>query len=94
MLLITCPHCGPRDHVEFSYGGDATVVRPDPTTASDEEWAAYIYLRDNPRGPHLEFWHHNAGCRAWIKVLRDTLTHEIAATALPGEPFAMPGNAP
>ncbi|HLS32032.1 MAG TPA: sarcosine oxidase subunit delta, partial [Brevibacterium sp.] len=21
MLLIDCPHCGPRDEVEFHYGG-------------------------------------------------------------------------
>src|SRR5712692_5722874 len=53
MLLITCPHCGPRDHVEFTYGGDATRARPDPAAASDAAWVDYVYLRDNPRGPHL-----------------------------------------
>jgi heterotetrameric sarcosine oxidase delta subunit len=94
MLLIICPYCGPRDQVEFSYGGDATVTRPDPTIVSDEDWAAYMYLRDNPKGPHLEFWQHHAGCRAWIKVLRDTLTHEITGTALPSAPLAVPGKAP
>jgi heterotetrameric sarcosine oxidase delta subunit len=94
MLLITCPYCGPRDHIEFSYGGDATLTRPDPTTVSDEDWAAYIYLRDNPKGPHLEFWHHHAGCRAWIKIFRDTLTHEITGTALPGAPLGLSGKAP
>jgi heterotetrameric sarcosine oxidase delta subunit len=87
MLLITCPHCGPRDHSEFSYGGDAAVVRPDPATVSDEAWAAYIYLRDNPKGPHRELWQHTAGCRAWITVARDTLTHAISGTALVGTPF-------
>ena len=78
MLLIACPFCGPRDHVEFTYGGDATVRRPDPATASDGDWAEYIYLRDNPKGPHLEYWQHHAGCRAWLTVRRDTLSHEIA----------------
>jgi heterotetrameric sarcosine oxidase delta subunit len=53
-----------------------------------------MYLRDNPKGPHLEFWQHHAGCRAWIKVLRDTLTHEITGTALPSAPLAVPGKAP
>jgi methylglutamate dehydrogenase subunit B len=81
MLFITCPFCGPRDHVEFVYGGDATLTRPDPTTASDADWADYIYLRDNPKGPHLEYWQHLAGCRAWLTVRRDTLTHKITMTS-------------
>jgi len=47
MLLIPCPHCGPRDYTEFTYGGDASVRRPsNPYTLSDEDWAAYVYLRD------------------------------------------------
>src|SRR3546814_8270426 len=29
-MLIPCPHCGPRDVGEFTYGGDATKERPDP----------------------------------------------------------------
>ena len=54
MLLIPCPWCGPRDHSEFTYGGDATAKRPaDPQAASDEDWFAYVYLRANPRGAHL-----------------------------------------
>lgn len=78
MLLINCPHCGERAQTEFTYGGDATVERPsDPDAITLEAWNAYVYLRDNPRGPHTEFWHHTAGCRCWIKVRRDTLTHEI-----------------
>ena len=80
MLLIPCPFCGPRDHVEFSYGGDGTLTRPDPS-APDAAWIDYIYLRDNPKGPHLEYWQHHAGCRAWLKVRRDTVTHEITTTA-------------
>ena len=84
MILIHCPWCGPRNMSEFAYGGDATVKRPaDPASASDGEWFDYVYLRNNPRGGHLELWHHNAGCRRWVKVLRDTLTHEILATGAP-----------
>ena len=29
MLHIRCPHCGMRSQNEFSYGGDATVKRPE-----------------------------------------------------------------
>ena len=84
MLLISCPHCGPRDATEFVYGGDANVRRPTDTAAlSDQEWSAYVYLRDNPRGEHDELWQHSFGCRRWIAVKRNTLTHEIIATGLP-----------
>ena len=93
MLLIPCPWCGPRAQVEFTYGGDAKVTRPaDPAKATDEAWHAYLYLRDNPRGPHAELWQHTGGCRRWFQVLRDTLTHEILAAAPPGE--ALPGQDP
>ena len=81
MLLIDCPHCGPRAQIEFTYGGDATAARPpDPDALEINEWLDFVYLRENPRGPHVEWWHHAAGCRRWIKVRRDTLTHEISAT--------------
>ena len=36
MLRIPCPFCGTRDHTEFSYEGDATVVYP-ALDASEEE---------------------------------------------------------
>jgi heterotetrameric sarcosine oxidase delta subunit len=84
MLIIHCPHCGPRDHTEFSYGGDATVRRP-ADGAPVETWTDFVYLRDNPRGPHEELWQHVQGCRAWVVVTRDTLTHSISATRLPSE---------
>ena len=84
MLLITCPQCGPRDVTEFTYGGDAGVRRPaNPQDVSDEQWAAYVFIRDNPRGEHKEIWQHSFGCRRWITVARNTYTHDIASTGLP-----------
>ncbi len=89
MLLIDCPWCGPRAQTEFAYGGDATVARPqDPQSVPLAEWLDHVYLRDNPCGRHSEWWHHSAGCRRWFKVLRDTRTHEVFASAPPAEPFA------
>jgi len=89
MLLIPCPWCGERDHAEFTYGGDATVAWPaDPAAVGEQQWLDTVYLRDNPRGPHDEWWHHSAGCRAWIKVRRNTLTHEILGSAKAGEAIA------
>lgn len=81
MLLIECPFCGPRDQTEYSYGGDATVVRPtDPAMLDDQAWSDYLNLRANPAGEHDELWQHSQGCRRWIGVRRNTLTHEILAT--------------
>jgi sarcosine oxidase subunit delta len=81
-MMIACPYCGPRPHQEFTYGADAERQRPaDPASTPDEEWFAYVYLRNNPRGSHREFWHHSFGCEAWIVVERDTLTHRIGSTA-------------
>ena len=91
MLLIPCPWCGPRAQVEFTYGGDATLQRP-ATDASVEAWAAFVYQRANPAGPHDELWFHGAGCRQWFRVRRDTRTHDILASAKPGEP--LPGGTP
>jgi len=76
-MRIPCPYCGPRDSSEFNYGGDAARVRPNITDADPEHWLAYVYERDNPRGPHKEFWHHLHGCRQWLVVTRDTATHVI-----------------
>jgi methylglutamate dehydrogenase subunit B len=77
LLLIRCPWCGERAETEFTYGGDATLTRP-AADASDQEWTNYVYVRDNPRGPHREYWHHRHGCRQWLRVERDTLSHAIA----------------
>jgi heterotetrameric sarcosine oxidase delta subunit len=76
MLLIPCPWCGPRAQVEFAYGGDATVRRPATGATADAQFA-YVYLRDNPAGPHRELWQHSAGCRQWFVVERDTRTHRV-----------------
>ena len=57
MLHIKCPHCGLRSQNEFSYGGDATVKRPELNKeVSDEDWDNFVYLRKSPVGKHLELW--------------------------------------
>ena len=82
MLLIPCPHCGQRAQIEFTYRGDATVVRP-ALDDDDRKWYDYVYTRDNPRGEHTEWWHHTNGCRRWFKVHRNTVTHEIVGSEPP-----------
>lgn len=86
MLLIACPWCGERDETEFSYGGEAHIVRPlDPDALSDEQWADYLFNRANPRGLHRERWMHAAGCRRWFNVERDTVTYKIKSVYKVGE---------
>jgi len=79
MLLIHCPYCAmARPEPEFRHAGAAHIARPaDPAATSDADWAAYLYLRDNPRGAFDEYTHHAAGCRAWLVVSRNTETHEV-----------------
>lgn len=77
-MLIRCPHCGDRISEEFTALGDATVVRPastDPSTM--DQWFDYVFIRPNPKGRHREYFQHTGGCRAWLVVERDTVTHEI-----------------
>jgi len=76
-MRIECPYCGGRDHDEFSYGGDASKVRPAYDDADLDRWYEYVFLCQNPRGRHEEYWQHSNGCRQWLRVERDTLTHEI-----------------
>ena len=78
MLRIDCPWCGPRDEIEFRWGGQSHIARP-PESVSDQEWGRYLAERANPRGTHLERWLHAAGCRRWFNAARDTTTHEIKA---------------
>jgi heterotetrameric sarcosine oxidase delta subunit len=82
-MRIECCYCGVRSSEEFTYLGDATLVRPENLygqprdDAVRQRWHDYVYLRDNPAGPHRELWQHLSGCRAWLVVTRNTRTHEI-----------------
>jgi len=87
-MRITCPYCGERGHDEFAYLGDAAAKRPavhDILPANGDllkQWADYVYLRDNPAGPHRELWQHVSGCRAWLVVTRHLRTHKIEKVEL------------
>ncbi len=76
-MRIPCPYCGERDVQEFTCLGDANKRRPDGLAVTAEAMIDYVYLRDNPAGPHRELWYHAAGCHAWLVVSRDTRTHQI-----------------
>jgi methylglutamate dehydrogenase subunit B len=79
-MRIACPYCGERGNEEFTYLGDASLLRPDTGESNaTERFTDYLYLRDNPCGVHREYWYHGAGCHSWLVVTRNTLSHEITS---------------
>ena len=77
MLRIDCPFCGLRNHTEFTYLEDGSKPMPALTVDNLDKWFDAVFLRENPRGLHCEDWHHSFGCRMVVRVMRDTLTHQI-----------------
>ena len=75
MLLIPCPHCGPRIQEEFAYERSLdSVVRLDD--APDVAMAA-LFSRANLRGEEAEIWVHAQGCGQWLRLTRDRMSHAI-----------------
>ena len=75
-MLIACPHCGPRAHVEFVYERAMDAILP--LGATPEAAARTLYERENPRGWSRELWRHSYGCRSWLRLTRHSVTHEIS----------------
>ena len=81
-MRIDCPICGLRDSREFSYlGSDRLLDRP-RADASEAAFFDYVHIRKNPAGSNGELWHHAMGCRAWLRVVRDTMSHEVVSVEL------------
>ena len=87
MMLITCPHCGPRDQTEFAY--ERTVDSVVTLDASPEKAMITLFTRDTPRGVDDEIWRHTYGCRAWMVITRHRVTNEINSVRAVG-PEALP----
>jgi sarcosine oxidase subunit delta len=86
MLLIACPYCGERPELEFAHGGQAHIARPaKPSEADTQEWARFLYLRDNTRGLYAERWRHSHGCGKFFNAVRDTTTDHFVSIYKAGE---------
>ena len=83
MLRLTCPHCGLRDYTEFKYFGDASKSRPALEDTDSNHWYEHVFLFDNPKGVHKEYWQHVSGCRQWLVVTRNTATNEFIGSEWP-----------
>ena len=74
MMLVSCPWCGPRNEDEFTWGGEASRMRPDdPSCLTDEQWADYMYNKDNEKGWVIERWWHARGCEQWFEICRNNV---------------------
>ena len=76
MQQFTCPFCGERPEIEFVYVRSLESV-PSQVSAGVKQELARIYYRANPRGPSRELWQHAFGCRSWLAIERDTVTHAV-----------------
>ncbi|MDC1430463.1 sarcosine oxidase subunit delta [Octadecabacter sp.] len=81
-MRLPCPLCGERDRREFYYQGHATMLDRPARDAGIDAWDDYLHNRDNIAGEVEDLWHHEAGCGAWIKVTRNTVTHEVSGAKL------------
>jgi sarcosine oxidase subunit delta len=48
--------------------------------STDDQFEEYLFMRENPRGVHLERWRHNNGCGKWFHAARCTMTLEVFGT--------------
>ena len=77
MLILTCPCCHvTAEEAEFHGGGEAHLKRVGPSGA-DDDFESYLFMRENPKGVHLERWRHVYGCGKWFHMARDTATLEV-----------------
>ena len=89
MLILECPYCGVNaDETELHAGGEAHLKRFGPE-ATDEEFEGYLFVRQNPKGVHLERWQHRYGCGKWFHAARCTMTLEVFGT-YPAQTLAPP----
>ncbi len=86
MKIMPCPLNGPRNISEFVCAGEV-VVSPDPSRASDQAWADYVFMQGNKAGVVREWWMH-ATSAYWSIAERDTRTDEILRTYPASELFA------
>ena len=80
MKLLCCPVNGPRPLSEFRFGGEVREM-PAVETASDEEWADYVFNRQGEPGVRKEWWYHTAS-GTWFIAERDNLKDEFVRTYL------------
>ena len=72
-FMLACPNCGKRQVGEFTFRGELKR-RPAPGSPL-AAWIDYVFLKENRKGKHVEWWYHKNGCRRWFLVERDTMNN-------------------
>ena len=69
-MKLRCPHCGRRPVEEFRYADLPEVPRwlTDPAERDLDR----VFNKTNRFGLSPEAWFHEAGCRRWFQIERDT----------------------
>lgn len=80
MKVMTCPINGPRPVSEFAHGGELRDM-PDPASATDLEWAGYVFNRTGVSGVKREWWCHIPS-GVWFVAERDTAIDMVIRTYL------------
>ncbi|MFN3845637.1 MAG: sarcosine oxidase subunit delta [Paracoccaceae bacterium] len=76
-MRLTCPFCGSRDRREFYYYGAAEYLNRPASGATEADVDDYLHNRDNLAEVVQDLWYHEQGCTAWLRVTRNSVTHEI-----------------
>lgn len=80
VLVLKCPYCGVEaEETELSAGGEAHLKRFS-VGSSDDDFEAYLFKRENPKGVHFERWRHSFGCGKWFHAARCTISLEVFGT--------------
>jgi len=61
---------------EYGFGGELRGV-PERITDQAERDVDYAWMYDNIHGITSERWFHQAGCRRWVTLRRDTATDTV-----------------
>ena len=74
-----------EEHIDMSTDAGTEGATDNVIEAIEDAatWADRLWQRDNPRGLVRERWWHAHGCRLWLTVERDTVTHEIRSARGP-----------
>ena len=83
MLLVPCPHCGPRNSADLTLVGESTP-RPNPSDVTPAAWRAYLYEEENPGGWTRESWYCRAGCGRFFVTERHRTENRFRNPPLAG----------
>jgi sarcosine oxidase subunit delta len=62
------------------------VRSPAISEQSDDDFAGFLYFRQNPKGLQFERWRHIHGCGRFFNAVRDSVSDKFLTVYKAGEP--------